>query len=49
MSDAVADAVNHYAFSLDFIPRENGSGASKAKVASRKGTQSKYVGDLLRK
>ena len=49
MSDAVADAVNHYAFSLDFIPRENGRGASKAKVASRKGTQSKYVGDLLRK
>ena len=49
MSDAVADAVNHYAFSLDFIPRREREWRGQGQGRKPKGTQSKYVGDLLRK
>ena len=45
MSDAVAHAINHYAFDLGFIPRPAAAAQAKAGQASH----SKYVGDLLRK
>ena len=45
MSDAAAHAINHYAFSLNFIPRPTGTSAAGAEQA----TQGKYLGDALRK
>ena len=45
MSDAAAHAINHYAFSLSFIPRPTGTSAAGAEQA----TQGKYLGDALRK
>ncbi len=47
MSDAVAHAVNHYAYSLKFIPRPEEMTKAKGKV--KKAAQSKYLGDSLRK
>ncbi len=46
MSDAVAHAVNHYAFNLSFIPRPEPAAKLKAK---RKAVKTKYLGDALRK
>ncbi len=46
MSDAVAHTVNHYAFSLRFIPRPEAAAKLKAK---RDKVRTKYLGDLLRK
>ena len=47
MSDAVAHAVNHYAYSLKFIPRPEETTKAKGKV--KKAAHSKYLGDSLRK
>ena len=43
MSDAVAHAVNYYAYSLKFIPRP----AEAPKAKHKKAYQSKYLGDSL--
>ncbi len=45
MSDAAAHTINHFAFSLNFIPRPTGASAAGAKEA----TQGEYLGDSLRK
>ena len=45
MSDAVAHEVNHYAYTLKFIPRPE----TAAKAARRHAVHSKYLGELLRK
>ena len=47
MSDAVAHTVNHYAYSLKFIPRPEEMAKAKGKV--KKAAHSKYLGDSLRK
>jgi Zn-dependent M28 family amino/carboxypeptidase len=45
MSDAVAHEVNHYSYTLKFIPRPE----TAAKAKHRRGVGSKYAGELLRK
>ena len=45
MSDAVAHAVNYYAYSLKFIPRPAEAPKAKHKRADR----TKYLGGSLRK
>jgi Zn-dependent M28 family amino/carboxypeptidase len=50
MSDAVAHAVNHFAFNLRFIPRpESAAKAKHGKRVKGKAVKGKYLGDLLRK
>ncbi len=45
MSDAVAHAVNYYAYSLKFIPRP----ADAPKAKHRKATRTKFLGSSLRR